>query len=116
MRPNACMVRLRKSVWCSPVALCCLKIYTVKHRKTTGVQRGCFTADLKDQGTQCDNTKRSSGKDEKKDNFTSHENLLRNYLWNRDLTLSWLKDKGLIVSSRVCPTCRSEMNWVEHGG
>ena len=31
--------------------LCCLKMYTVKRRKTTGVQSGCSTADLKDQST-----------------------------------------------------------------
>ena len=95
--------------------LCCLNMYTVKRRKTTVVQSGCSTADLKDQSTQCGDTKGSYGRDEKKDNFTSYESLLRNYLWDRDFTLSWLKDEGLIASSRICPTCGSEMTWVERG-
>ena len=95
--------------------LCCLKMYTVKRRKTTGVQSGCSTADLKDQSTQCGDTNESYGRGEKKDNFSSYENLLRNYLWDRDFILPWLKDERLIASSGICPTCGSEMNWVERG-
>ena len=79
--------------------LCCLKMYTVKRRKTTGVQSGCSTAVLKYQSTQCGDTNGSYGRGEKKDNFT----------------LSWLKDEGLIASSGICPTCGSEMNWLERG-
>ena len=52
--------------------LCCLKMYTVKRRKTTGVQSGCSTADLKDQSTQCGDTNRSYERGGKKDNFTTY--------------------------------------------
>ena len=84
-------------------------MYTVKHRKTTGVQTECSTADLKDQSTQCGSTKASYLRNEKKENFTNYENLLQNYLWDKDFTLSWLKDEGLIAPSRICTICGLEM-------
>ena len=87
-------------------------MYTVKRRKTTGVQTGCSTADLKDQSGS---TKGSYLRNEKKENFTNYENLLQNYLWDKDFTLSWLKDEGLIAPSRVCTICGSEMKLVESG-
>ena len=70
-------------------------MYTVKRRKITGAQTGCLTANLKDQSTQCGSTKGSYERNEKNGNFISYENLLKNYLWCRDFTLSWLKTKGL---------------------
>jgi len=76
-------------------------MYTVKRRKTTGVQSGCSTADLKDRSTQCGDTKGSYGRDEKKENFTSYESLLRNYLWDRDFTLSWIKERGIFMCSAL---------------
>ena len=87
-------------------------MYTVKCRKTTGVQTGCSTADLKDQSTQCDCTEGSYLRNEKKENFTTCENLLQNYLWNKDFTFSCLKD---ITLSRICTICGSEMKLVESG-
>ena len=60
--------------------LCCLNMYTVKGRKTTGVQSGCSTADLKDHSTQCGDTKGSYGRDGKKDNFTETDLLKCNVL------------------------------------
>ena len=83
------------------------KMYTVVRRKTRGVQTGCLKADLKDQSTQA-----SYQRNEKQGNFTSYENLLRDYLWDREFTLSWLREGGLIASSRNCTMCGSEMNWV----
>ena len=53
------------------------KMYTVVRRKTCGVQTGCSKADLKDQSTQCGNTQASYERNEKQENFTSYENLLR---------------------------------------
>ena len=32
-----------------------------------------------------------------------------------EFTLSWLKEEGLITSSRICTMCGSEMNWVQRG-
>ena len=90
-------------------------MYTVKRRKTTGVQTGCSAADHKDQSTQCGSTKGSYLRNEKKDNFTTYEELLQNYLWDKDFILPWLKDEGLIAPSRNCATCGSEMKMVESG-
>ena len=90
-------------------------MYTVKCRKTTEVQTGCSTADLKDQSTQCGSTKGSYLRNEKKENFTNYENLLQNYVWDKDFTLSWLKDEGLIAPSRICTICGSEMKLVKSG-
>ena len=42
-------------------------------------------------------------------------NLLQNYLWDKDFTLSWVKDEGLITLSRICSICGSEMKLVESG-
>ena len=91
------------------------KMYTVVCRKTCGVQTGCSKADLKDQSTQCGSTQASYQRNEKQENFTSYENLLRDYLWDREFTLSWLREEGLITSRRNCTMCGSEMNWVRWG-
>ena len=91
------------------------KMYTVVRCKTCGMQSGCSKADLKDQSTQCGSTQPSYQRNEKQENFTSYENLLRDYLWDREFTLSWLREEGLIASSRNCTMCGSEMNWVRRG-
>ncbi|CAH3153938.1 unnamed protein product, partial [Porites evermanni] len=67
------------------------------------------------QSTQCGSTQASYQRNEKQENFTSYENLLRDYLWDREFTLSWLREEGLIASSRNCTMCGSEMNWVRRG-
>lgn len=89
----------------------CILLYVVRR----GVQTGCSKADLKDQSTQCGSTQASYQRNEKQENFTSYENLLRDYLWDREFTLSWLREEGLIASSRNCTMCGSEMNWVRRG-
>ncbi|XP_044185087.1 uncharacterized protein LOC114960844 [Acropora millepora] len=86
-------------------------MYRVKRRAVSGVQAGCSTADLKDQGIQCSYAKGSYKRDDKEKNFTSYDDLLLRYLWDRDYTLSWLKAEGLIASSRTCGTCGSDMKW-----
>ena len=85
------------------------KMYTVKRQAISGVQVGCSTADLKDQGIQCSFAKGSYKRDDKEKNFTSYDDLLLRYLWDRDYTLSWLKAEGLIASSRTCGICGSDM-------
>jgi len=55
-------------------------MYTVKRRKTTGVQTGCSTANLKGQSTQCGSVKGSYERNEKNGNFISYENLLEKLL------------------------------------
>ena len=88
-------------------------MYTVKWRKTTGVQTACSTADRKDQRTQCGSNKGSYLRNKKKDNLSAYEDMLQNYLWDKDFTLSSVKDEGLIALSRICSICESEMKLVE---
>ena len=90
-------------------------MYRVKRRAVSGVQAGCSTADLKDQGIQRSYAKNSYKRDDKEKNFTSYDDLLLRYLWDRDCTLSWLKAEGLIASSRTCGTCGSDMKWEAWG-
>ena len=81
-------------------------MYTVKRQRVNGVQVGCSTADLKEQGIQCSYAEGS---------FTGYDDLLVSYLWEKDYTLSWLKEEGLIALSRICGICRSDMKWVPRG-
>ena len=87
-------------------------MYTVKRKRVNGVQVGWPTADLKEQGIQCSYAKGSYKRNEKEKNFTAYDDLLLNYLWEKDYTLSWLKEEGLIASSRICGICGSDMKWV----
>ena len=86
-------------------------INTVKRRRVNGVQVGCSTADLKEQGIQCSYAKGSCKRNEKEKNFTAYDDLLLNYLWDKDYPLSWLKEEGLIASSRICGICGSDVKW-----
>ena len=80
---------LRQSVLFSPVVFGVFEnVYRYKRRKTSGVQTGCSTADLKDQNTQCGSTKGSYLRNEKKENFANYQNLLQNYLWDKNFILS----------------------------
>ena len=88
-------------------------MYSVKRRRTTGVQVGCSSADRKEQGTQCRESEASYKRSDKEGNFTSYDDLLKNYLWDKDFTLSWLKQDGLLSASRACSICASEMKWAE---
>ena len=88
-------------------------MYTIKRRRVAEVQVGCSYADHKEQGTQCHHFKGSYHRVDKEENITSYDDLLRNYLWDKDFTLSWLKQEGLIASSRICSICGTEMKWVE---
>lgn len=90
-------------------------MYTVKWQAVSGVQVGCPTAYLKDQESQCSYAKGSYKGDDKGKNFTSYDDLLLRYLWDRDYTLSWLKAEGLIASSRTCGICGSDLKWVACG-
>ena len=83
-------VKIISCLLCS--RLCCFgKMYTVVRRMTCGVQTGSSKADLKDQSTQCGSNQASYQRNEKQENFASYENLLRDYMWDREFTLSWLR-------------------------
>ena len=60
-------------------------MYTVKRQRVNGVQVGCSTADLKEQGIQCSYAKVSYKRNKKEKNFTAYDDLLLNlYLWEKD--------------------------------
>ena len=88
-------------------------MYSLKRRRTTGVQVGCSSADRKEQGTQCREFEASYKRSDKEGNFTSYEDLMKNFLWDKDFTLLWLKQDGLLAASRACSICASEMKWAE---
>ena len=73
---------------------------------------GCPFAKWKDFGIQCSESRGSYGRDEEAKILT-YDKLKEKYLWNKDHTLRWLKNEGLIASRRVCDVCQSSMNWVE---
>ena len=57
---------------------------------------------------------RVKGKLWKRDvDILTYDQLTDKYLWEKDFTINWLKEEGLIRASRVCDICRSDMNWVE---
>ena len=87
-------------------------LYTVSLKRKDEIQVGCPFAKRKDVGIQCSEARGSSGQN-KGSKILTYDQLKENYLWNKDHTLNWLKDKGLIASRRVCDVCQSSMNWVE---
>jgi len=90
-----------------------LKMYRVKGTRKIGIQVGCSSGDLKEKGVQCSYPKSSYRKEERGSHFTTFEDLLRNYLWDKEYMLSWLKEEGLIASMRRSGVCQSEMKWTE---
>lgn len=88
-------------------------VYTVTHKRKISIQVGCSTVDRKEQGIQCSNSKGSYGRIEKEGRFLTYDNFKDMYLWNKDYTISWLKEEGLIASKCTCDVCQSDMKWVE---
>lgn len=87
-------------------------MYTMKRQQVNGVQVGCSTPDLKEQGIQCSNAKVNYKRNEKEKNFTAYDDLLLNlYLWEKHRR----KEEGLIASSRICSIRASDMKWVARG-
>ena len=65
-------------------------MYSVKRRRVAGVQVGCSYAEHKEQSTQCRYFKGSYSRVEKEEKIISYDDLLRNYQWDKDYTLSWM--------------------------
>ena len=74
-----------------------LKMYRVKGTKKIGIQVGCSSGE---KGVQCSCSESSYRKEDRESRFTTFEDLLRNYLWDKEYMLSWLKEEGLIASMR----------------
>jgi len=85
-------------------------MYTVTRKRNIGVQVGSSTSCLKDQGTQCSYAKGSYGR-KNNSKILTYDELRDSYLWNRDFTLEWLKQEGIIASSPLCDRCNEMMTW-----
>ena len=87
-------------------------MYTVSRKGKAELQVGCPSVERKDIGVQCSESKGSYGRDVDS-NILTYDQLKDKYLWEKDFTINWLKEEGLIRASRVCDICRSDMNWME---
>ena len=88
-------------------------MYRVKEKRKIGIQVGCPSVDRIERGVQCSNSKSSYRRKEIEARHVTFEDLLQNYLWDKEYTLSWLKEEGFIASKRLCGICQSEMYWTE---
>ena len=87
-------------------------MYTVSQKRKAAVQVGCSFKDRKDIGIQCSASKGSYGRNIQGKKLT-YDELRDKYLWDKDYTLQWLKDEGLIASSRICDICQCSMRWAK---
>ena len=76
-------------------------MYRVKEKRKIGIQVGCPSVDRIERGVQCSNSKSSYGRKEIEARHVTFEDLLQNYLWDKEYTLSWLKEEGFIASKRL---------------
>ena len=91
-------------------------MYTVKRKRTLGIQTGVPLNEWKDNWTQtgvsvCGSYNRLERQEKRI--FTTYDNLRDNILYDMDTTFEWLKKEGLIAVERNCPKCGSKMAWVQ---
>ena len=91
-------------------------MYTVKRKRTLGIQTGVPLNEWKDNWTQtgvsvCGSYNRLGR--QKKRIFTTYDNWRDNILYDMDTTFEWLKKEGLIAFERNCPKCGGKMAWVQ---
>ena len=91
-------------------------MYTVKRKRTLGIQTGMPLNEWKDNWTQtgvlvCGSYNRFGR--QKKRIFTTYDNLRDKILHDMDTTFEWLKKEGLIAVERNCPKCGGKMAWVQ---
>lgn len=83
----------------------------IQPRKVSSVQAGCCTLLRVDKATQTEQWHSTYQRLERQHSLT-YDDLLRNYLSTREITLQWLRDDGFIASQRICKVCLSPMSWV----
>ena len=84
-------------------------MYTVVRKRKIGVQVGC-TLSFKDKETQCGEARGSYRRENK---LLTYDKLRDRYLWDKEWTLNWLKEDGLIASEQCCGQCGSQMKWTK---
>ena len=92
-------------------------MYTVVRKRTIGIEVGSnqqLGVTTKEQASQCPTGKKGSYNHQLKTGKPlNYDELLNNYLANKDSFLQWLKQENLIASSKTCPHCNSSMKWTE---
>ena len=70
-----------------PIVKKCSKMYKVKEKRKIGIQVGCPSVERVERGIQCSNSKSSYGRKEKEAHHVTFEDLLQNYLWDKEYTI-----------------------------
>jgi transposase-like protein len=92
--------------------------YSVKRKRSLGIQAGKGFVELKSVGSQCENSPASYNRaatstSESTGGDLSYDELVQNYLCNPEYTLKWLKDENIISSTRKCSVCDMDMKWTK---
>ncbi len=85
-------------------------MYRVIRKKTVAVQVGPSFMAKEDKSVGVDQNASSSYSRESRAPFLTYEALLQRFLWNKDMTLSWLMEIGLIAEGRNCGICKNAMS------
>ena len=52
----------------------------------------------------------SSYNRESRTSFLTYDTLIQNFIWNKQMAISWLMEIGLIADTRNCHICKEEMS------
>ena len=85
-------------------------MYRVVRKKTLTIQVGASFMAKEHKSVGNGDKLSSSYNRESRTSFLTYQALIHNYLWNRDMTISWLIDKGLMADARHCLICQKEMS------
>ena len=92
-------------------------MYTVKRRRTSLVQVGTSYTELKDKttqiGSQGGSYKRKHPNTNHCTGYITYDELVRNYLFDKHETITWLQDIGLIAKAQQCRKCNGPMKLIE---
>ena len=92
-------------------------MYSVVRKRTIAIQVETsekVVVSKKEQGSKCSTHKRGSyNRDSKTEKHLTYDELLNNYLVNKDCLIEWLKEQNLIPSSKTCPNCDGPMTWTK---
>ena len=67
----------------------------------------------KEVGVQCSRSKGSYGRQKPQDKILTYDDLLQNYLWDKDFIPEWLREEKMIAANRICEICKSGIKCVE---
>ena len=92
-------------------------MYSVVRKRTIAIQVETskkVVVSKKEQGSQCSTHKRGSyNRDLKTEKHLTSDELVNNYLVNKDCLIEWLKEQNLTASSKTCPNCGGPMTWTK---